>query len=214
MYSFPLTAAQFFSLLPIREMTFDLGEAMEIDETGAGEILTANLGTRLWQGEVQLGDMRRDEVADVTAMLDQLRRPGASFLVFDRAWPAPRMDPTGAALVGAAPVLHSVAANNNDIRIGGLSPGYQLRRHDYVGLVYSGRYGLHRLASNGIADATGVTPPITVSPPLPQGWALGAPLTLVTAACKAVIVPGSYKPGRHRGALTVGASFQWRQTRR
>ena len=101
-YSFPLTRAQFMDLLPVQEMTFDLPEAMEVSETGAGEILTAELGTRLWSGEIRLGDMTPDEAAEALAMIDVLRQPGASFMVHDIARPFPRSDLSGVALAGVA----------------------------------------------------------------------------------------------------------------
>ncbi len=216
-YSFPLTRAQFMDLLPVQEMTFDLPEAMEVSETGAGEILTAELGTRLWSGEIRLGDMTPDEAAEALAMIDVLRQPGASFMVHDIARPFPRSDLSGAALAGAAPKLSAVHANNREIRISGLTPGYQLRRFDSLAFTYAAnplRYALHRIASPATADASGLTGYFEVSPNLRPGWVTGTAVSLSRPACKAVLVPKSVQPGRRRHTLTTGASFRWVQTLR
>jgi hypothetical protein len=216
-YSFPLTRAQFMDLLPVQEMTFDLPEAMEVSETGAGEILTAELGTRLWSGEIRLGDMTPDEAAEALAMIDVLRQPGASFMVHDIARPFPRSDLSEAALAGAAPKLSAVHANNREIRISGLTPGYQLRRFDSLAFTYAAnplRYALHRIASPATADASGLTGYFEVSPNIRPGWVTGTAVSLSRAACKAILVPKSVQPGRRRHTLTTGASFRWVQTLR
>lgn len=215
-YSFPLSNAQFMALLPIRDITFDLPEAMEISgETAGGEILTAGLGERLWQGEIQLGDMTRDEAAECLAMLDVLRRVGGSFLCHDVSRPRPRFDPDGAILGGASPTLHSVEANNRDIRIAGLPSGYQLRRYDYLAFSYGSnpvRRALHRVATPATAAGTGITGAFEVSPTIRPGYASGAAVSLVRPACKAIVVPGSVDPGRRSATLTVGAGFRFIQT--
>lgn len=216
-YSFPLATAEFMDLLPIREMSFELSEAMETDETGGGELLTSDLGTRLWQGEILLGDMTPDEADDALGMLDLIRRAGGSFMVHDRARPWPRADWQGAAISGASPVLHTIAASTREIRLAGLPAGYQLRRRDCLAFSYGAgptRFALHRLAAPVTANGSGLTPLVEVVPNIRPGASTGAAVTLVTAACKAVIVPGSYQPGRRKGRLTTGASFKWQQTLR
>lgn len=216
-YSFPLTRAQLMDLLPVQEMTFDLPEAMEVSETGAGEILTAELGTRLWSGEIRLGDMTPDEAAEALAMIDVLRQPGASFMVHDIARPFPRSDLSGAALAGAAPVLDAVHANTREIRLSGLPAGFQLRRHDYLAFAYGTnplRHALHRIAAPASASGTGLTGYFEVSPNIRPGWVTGTTVSLSRAACKAILVPKSVQPGRRRHTLTTGVSFRWVQTLR
>lgn len=216
-YSFPLTIVQFMHILPIREIVFDLPEAMEIAETGGGEILTATLGTRLWDGEIFLDDMTRDEAADVMAMLDILRRPGASFMAYDISRPGPRADIYGAVLAAAIPKLSSVSGTTREIKLSGLPANYALQRSDYLAFSYGSdpvRYALHRIAAPTSASVGGVTPFFEVSPNIRPGFALNASVTLPRASCKAVVVPGSVQPGRHKATLTTGASFKFKQTLR
>lgn len=216
-YVYPLIPGHFMDLLPIQDITFDLPEAIEMSETGGGEILTADLGTRLWQGEITLGDMLPDERDDVMAMLDVLRVPGASFMVHDARRPAPRLDPTGAILGAANPRLGGVAANRTDIRLSGLPTGYLLRRHDYLAFSYGTnpvRYALHRVARGVAAASDGTTVAFEVSPAVRPGFTVNAPIFLFKAACKAIVVPRSVDPGRRKGILTTGAKFSFLQTLR
>ena len=216
-YVFPLSTAQFFARLPVREMTFDIPESMELSETGGGEVLTANLGPRLWQGEVTLGDMLPTETDEVTAALDVLRNSGASFMACDRRRPWPRADWKGAQLAGVTPTLAVIAPNMREIRLAGLPPGYQLSKRDYLAFTYGSepqRHALHRLANTAEAGPGGMTDLVEVSPPIRPGATVGAEVTLVHAACKAVIVPGSVQPGREGPRLTTGASFRFIQTLR
>lgn len=216
-YAFPLTTAQFMDRLPIQEITFDPAEAMEVSETGGGEILTADLGTRLWKGQIALGDMTPDEAAEVMPLIDILRRGAGSFMVHDVSHPAPRNDPTGSILGVASPVLHSVHANMRDIRLGGLPIGYQIRPHDYVAFSYGSnpvRYALHRVAIQRSAASDGTTGWVEVSPNIRPGFTAGAAVTLMKASCKAIIVPGSFQPGRRKATMTAGVSFDFIQTLR
>lgn len=213
-YSFPLSTAQLMAILPVHQISFDPQEAMELSETGGGEILTADLGTRLWQGEIVLGDMTRDEADECLPMLDLLRQPGASFMVHDLRRPHPKSDPTGAITENADIQLYAVRANNRDIRLSGLPSGFQLRRHDYVGFGYGARIALHRVASQATTAATGITPWFEVVPNIRPGWSAGAAVTLSHAGCKAIYMPGSFQPGRSRATMIVGASFRFIQSLR
>ena len=215
-YSFPLTIAQFMAILPIREIGFYISEAKEVAETGGGEILTAGLGARLWEGEVILDDMSRNEAAEVMAMLDVLGGTGASFMVYDVTRPGPRADITGAVLGASVPKLHTVAASTREIRVTGLPATYQLQRSDYLAFSYGSdpvRYALHRVTAPATAVA-GLTPLFEVTPNIRAGYALNATVTLIRAACKAVLVPGSVQLGRHKATMTTGVSFRFKQTLR
>lgn len=217
-YAFPLSAAQFISRLPVQDITFELSEAMEVSETGGGEILTADLGTRLWKGRISLGDMTPDEAAEVLPLIDVLRRPGASFMCHDISRPGPRGDPQGTALGAATPQLLQVDANNRDIRLTGMPAGYRLSPYDYLAFSYGTnpvRYALHRAASMRQANGAGAFGSgLEVIPNIRPGFAALAPVTLLRASCKAIIVPGSYQPGRRKATMTTGVSFDFIQTLR
>ena len=216
-YSFPLTAALFADILPIRELTFDIPEALELSETGSGEVLRADLGTRLWRGTVALGDMTSAETDDVMAMLDVLRRANGSFMIYDARRPGPRLDPTGTTLGAGSPTLMAISANLRDIRLQALPASYRLRRGDYLAFSYGTnpvRFALHRIAQHSTANASGETGWIEVSPSIRPGAVVGTVVSLLKASCKAIVVPGSVNPGRSRATLTTGVSFDFLQTLR
>lgn len=217
-YSFPLSRAAFMDRMPIARFTIDIPEAVEVSETGGGELLTAELGTRLWQGEIVLGKMTPDEAADALAMIDAARQQGGSFLVHDVSRPGPRLDLDGAVLGSATPAIQAVGASGLDIKLSGLPGGYRLRRYDYLGFTYASgpvRFALHRAINAVTVTAGGVMEDwLSVSPQVRPGWAVGAPVTLLNAPCKAIILPGSVQPGTRSQTMTEGASFKWRQTLR
>lgn len=215
-YSFPLAAADFLDLLPIKSISFGLSEAVELSKTGAGEILTSRLGSRLWQGKVSLDVLLPDEEDDVMAMLDIAQRDGASFLVHDLKRPWPRADAGGAAVAQTTPWLDGVSADTRSVQIAGLPAGYQINRGAWLAFEYGAnplRYALHRVAAAVMANGQGVTGMVEISPNIRPGWSGGTAVSLVRAACKALIVPGTLEPG-NRSRLTTGVSFAWVQTLR
>lgn len=215
--TFPMNTATFMSLLPIRSMTFDLPESVEVSETGGGEILTAGLGVRLWQGEIELAPMEPDEAAVVLSLLDVARGAGASFMVHDVSRPGPRNDLNGTILGAAAPTLMALQSNNREVRVTGLPVGYAIRNYDYLAFTYAAnptRFALHRAVGSVTASAGGTTGWLEVVPNIRPGALVGAAVSLLKASCKAVLVPGSVQPGRRTSRMTEGVSFKWRQTLR
>ena len=216
--TFPLSLEQFFDLLPIASLYLDLPESVSVSRTRGGELLQAETGTRLWEGEVRQGLMTAAEAAAVLPLLNLLRGAGRSFILADRTRPFPRLDPTGAQL-GAAPVqLAWVEPDRRDITLSGLPTGYQLSRRDLLGFAYGVdpvRHALHEVVSASGTAASDGTLSIEVSPPLRPGAGTGTAVTLRRPCCKAVIVPGSFREGSFRnGGLVEGLSFRVQQTLR
>ncbi|MBJ2150601.1 hypothetical protein [Paracoccus sp. IB05] len=214
-YTFPLTLAQFFDLLPIGSVRFEPTENLEISETTDGVLLVADIGVSLWQGTFILSDVMHEEALEISPLINLLRRAGASFLVTDPRRPWPRRDPGGALLSGYAPKLIGVAANRREINIRGLPPGYQLSRGDLVSFTYGAgplRYGLHELMAPVAANSMGNTPLVEVSPPLRPGVLADADLTFVNPVCKAMLTPKTADLGASVETVTSEMSIRWMQT--
>jgi hypothetical protein len=215
--SFPLSLSDFFGDLKVGSISFDLPESMvATGTTGSGEILTADTGTRLWAGEVQMAPMSYDDAEAVSAKISTLRQAGRSFFVYNMAKPGPRFDPNGAALDGATPQIKTVASDNRELTLKGLPYGYVLSPGDYLGFAYGGnptRYALHDLVSGGTANGSGEMT-VEVSSFLRPGAAGNADITLIRPFCKAVLVPGSVSRGVAAGQFITGIKFNWRQTLR
>ncbi|MDZ4094523.1 MAG: hypothetical protein U1D35_06385 [Paracoccaceae bacterium] len=210
---FPLPIDVFFSTLLISEVHFDAPAQVVTSQTGGGEQLTADIGPALWSGEVILGRMTASEAANATAMIDLLGPAGRSFHAYDPRRPFPASDPGGIILGAATPSIFSIPAGGREMRIQGLPSGYVLGRGDYLAFDYgAGRRALHRVVSASVVAAGGTTPVFEVHPMLRAGASVGAAVTLIRPACKAVLVAGSVNAGTSRRTITDGMSFRFQQT--
>lgn len=218
-FTFPLSRAQFFDLLPLSSGHLVLPDTTRTSRTQGGEILRAEYAARLWEAELRLGPMTADEAAAVLPLVHLLGGAGASFMLADATRLFPRRDPTGGLLGSAAPALNSIGANRRDITLKGLPAGYILSRRDLLAFTYGAtptRYALHEIVNAQVtANPDGTTPAIEVVPPVREGAAVDAPVTLKRPACKAIIVPRSFQSGSMRsGTITEGVSFRVQQTLR
>lgn len=210
---YPLSRDEFLHKLPVSEITFYPLEAVEVNETQGGEVLRADFGQALWQGEVRLDILTSAEAGRVDAMLNLVRQGSASFLIYNMNRPYPTDDPDGAGLVGLTPTLAAVSTDRRDVSIGGLTVGYWLRPGDFIGFSYGNpaRRALHQVVIGAAAGAGGIAQ-VEVNPPLRDGFTLAQAVTLAQPVCKAIIVPGSVQPLRSRRGISRDASFRWMQT--
>ena len=215
--TFPLTLTQFWHLLPAGKASLDMGEALDAAQTSGGEVLTADLGTALWSGQIDLGKMPSDEAAAIRPLINLLRRAGTSFLVSDYARAHPRRDPRGLFLGSAVPTILAVGSSYRELSLQGLPGGYPLSRGDLISFTYGTnpvRYALHELVSDVVANSAGQTALVEVSPPIRPGAASGAAVQLIYPRCKARLHPGTAKTGQITHTITSDASFSWTQTLR
>lgn len=211
---FPLPLADFFNGLPIEAGVVDLGEALEMSETGGGEILTAAIGNRLWKLDIAIATRDYQQGAAIMARLDLLRYPGRSLIARASPVAGPALDPKGLNLGGAAVTLAAVAANNRELTLVGLPNGYTLGPGDMLSFRYGTnpvRYALHRIAAGGAAGTDGRLT-VEVTPFIAPGWTVNAPVKLVGAEFKAVVVPGSVDPGKTGSTRVDGIKFSLIQT--
>lgn len=213
--AFPLSKSAFFALLPISKLVFHLPDTRSHTRTRGGDIITSDNGARLWQGEVTLDRITRAELAAVRPLISLLSGTG-SFMVYDVTRPFPQYDPDGSQLAGAAPVIAALPSAR-EISIGGLPVGYRLSRDDLLAFSYATnpvRHALHEVVTGGTANAAGIIPNMEVVPPIRPGAAIGAAVTLIRPACKAIIIPETLQPGTTRATLTDGVTFKFIQTLR
>lgn len=216
--SFPLSLAQFLDGIGIAETTFDLSEALEVTETGGGQILVADYGPRLWEGSITVRAENHNDADRVVARAELLRQAGASFFVTRTTRLGPQADPGGAILGAATPSILTLAGNNRDMGVTGLPPGYVLTQGDLLSFTYGSptRHALHRVIATVTANGSGNIPDhgLEVSPALRPGASIGTALKFLRPFCKAVTLPGSFTPQSQRSTRSYGYSFRWRQTLR
>lgn len=218
---FPVPLADFFEQLPIQYAEPDLTESYETNETGFGEILTADLGSRLWEMKVSIRDGSYEEMQRVRARLNMLRQAGRTLLAHAIPAKYPRHDPTGSILGATVPKLNAVNGNMRDIRLT-IKSGYRVYDGDYISFQYGSnpvRYAFHQIIIPTVAgfvqaDGTGLTPLFEVTPNIRPGFALNANVDLIMPRFKALIKPNSSSAGRTGQRLTSGIGFTLMQTLR
>jgi hypothetical protein len=206
----------FFNLLPIANQVHWLPDQAEYNRTGLGEQLGADLGDRLWTGEIEFGRMRREEAGRVEVLIDLLTQTGRAFHVYDSRRPAPLMDPTMSILGAATPTILSLPSGDpREMSLTGLPAGYVLSPGDYLSWTYGSsplRYALHRVVSGVTAGGGGNTAVFEVSPYIQPGSVTGTAVTLFRPFCKAVLLPGSVQPNRTRHTISEGLRLAYVQT--
>ena len=212
-FTFPLPITQFFNLLPIADIMFDAPEQMQESQTGKGEKMSFELAPQLWVGDVKFGAMTVTESAQVSGLLDILRPAGRTFFAYDPRRRFPLTDPTGSILGASAPVIASLP-NAREMTISGLPAGYVLSIGDYLAFDYGtpARRALHQLVQGVVANGAGLTPVFEVSPMVRPGAAVAAPVTLIRASCKAVLVKGSVSKGTSKSGISRDMAFRFEQT--
>jgi len=216
-YTFPMPLAQFFGKIPIQVAEPTLSDALEYSQTGAGEILTADMGPRLWRMNVNVRLGYYAEIEKVKAKLDVLRHAGRSLLVHSMPLVAPQSDPTGSILGANVVTLTSVNVNNREINLEGLPAGYVLEEGDFLSWTYGAnplRYAMHQVAADAVANGDGVMTNLELSTFVREGVVSGAVVTLIKPLFKAVVLPGSVSGGSSGAMITQGVKFTLIQTLR
>ena len=215
---FPLSVAGFLDELPVQSVSFQCPELVEMSQTAGGDLITGNIGNRLWQGEIMLGRLTRAETQDAQVLIDAVRGACRSFMAYHTTYPYPKADPSGSLLGVASPQIKALDADTRLISLKGLPAGYVLGRGDYLSFDYRTsptRFALHRIVdASVIANGFGETALFEVIPNIRSGASANTAVSLAKPHCKALIVPGAVQPGRQTRFMTDGMSFQFQQTLR
>lgn len=215
--TFPMPITDFFSKMPITVSKFDLGDALEHNETGGGEILSADLGNRLWRMECELVPDYHHSIDACRALLDVLRYAGRSLIAYPPYYNGPATDKKGTALAGHTVTMTAVQPNNREVRLEGLPADFVISPGDYISWQYASnptRYALHRFATGGTSSSGGVSPLMELSSFVRAGYTLPVTVKLVKPEVKMVLVPGSVDAGMSRSLITSGVKFTLVQTLR
>ncbi|MDE2250394.1 MAG: hypothetical protein KGL25_03195 [Gammaproteobacteria bacterium] len=227
--TFPLSLTDFWGKLPIASFTFELGESVNTSKTAAGEVIVADLGSRLWSGSAILTPQYNEDAAATAALISVLRQGGRYFFAVPAHHPAPTSDPDGSVLTAfiaqqptlslnfgansygidpsgtGSPAIASLSSDGRSLSITGLPAGYVLSPGDFLSFTYLSsptRYALHQIVGGATADSTGTTALMEVTPSIRTGAAVGSPVTLVNPYMKAIVTPGRGKMGVSSGIIT------------
>ncbi len=210
---FPMPLAEFWSPLRVASLSLSLPAAAEMSRTAGGEIIVAELGARLWTARVTLAPIRIEDAAALQVKLRLLQRAGASLFVSPRIGDYPARDPNG--VIAASNVtIASLPAGNQTLSLAGLPAGYALSAGDYLAFSYGNPplWAFHQLVTDARADAAGIIPAFGIVPQLRPGAIVGASVTLVKPAFRALMLPGSLNEGALQRTRLSGISFDLIQT--
>jgi len=220
-YTFPLALADFFEGLRLTSLAFELGENMEVSETGGGEFLSNATGPRLWHGAVHIATDTVREMDQVIAKIDLLRQPGRSFFIGDPYHAHGADDPAGSVLGDASVVFDKVHGNNRELKLKGAPHGYEVVAGDHISIAHGTSprvYDYFRVVKGRkflSSQSSTVTGWIEVQPFIPTGISKGTEVRLVKPQLEAVYMPDTFSGGmRKPGGLAQGVSFRWQQTLR
>lgn len=204
----------FYDAVRLASQSFRLEVPRGFSRLANGQSIPSTIGASYWRGSAKLPEKyHRDAIHEVDLM--RLQRPGQTFLIYDKRFNGPIMDPGGAILGAATPTIHTLNSDNLRLRVQGLPGGYKLSTGDYIGWQYGSspvRYALHRIAQTVTASGSGLTPLFAVEPHIRQGAAVGMAVQLVRPVCRAQIISSSY--GNMQLNVTEGAAFEWEETLR
>jgi hypothetical protein len=213
--SFPLQLPQFFETFCPISTTFELGEAALVNETGGGELITSDYGTRLWHGTVTLAPRKPVSVESIKALIRPLQDSRASFLLFPRH---KRVPSGGGVYLEPIGKINSLPSNKRLISLKNLPANYVITRGDFFSFWYSSnplRYAFHQVVEGITANNSGTTGQFEVIPPIKPGAAVDIDVYFHRPRLKAKMVPGSLTITElPRRGYAAGATFAWRQTLR
>lgn len=216
--TYPLALAVFADSLLVSQNSFHLPEQVQQSRTAGGEQLGADVGERLWTGQIMLGRMTRAEAGRPEVLIDLIRQAGRSFLIYDRYRTNPLLDPLGTILGAASVTILALGGDARELSLSGLPVGYTLSAGDYLSFAYGSapvRQALHRVVNTTVvANGSGQTTLFEVTPALRPGAIATAPVQLKKAFCKAVAVYGSIEEATRQSTMTEGLGFSWVQSLR
>ena len=210
--TFPLSLAVFANSLRVESATFTCQTQRQVASLAGGEIISSEVAAALWEGEIALTAMSREDGSQLAALLTELEVPGRAFRIYDPARRYPALDPGGASIAGSSPVISAHTAST--LTLGGMPNGYVISPGDYVSFTYgTDRRALHRFVE-GATVSGGSTGALQVQPHVRGTVSGGTSCTLSSPWCFAVTVPGSVDFGSYSGTLVYGMSFKFRQVLR
>lgn len=214
--SYPYGLSVLADLLAIEEVSWDIQRNDELSGSGDARIWQAELADPLWTADVVLAADFHQVLKQVGALIRKLYGAQESFMLYDPTSMYPLLDPKGVTLGASVVRVKSVGANRKSLSLKGLPSGYGLTPGDKMQILYASasRNFFCEVSEPIAANVSNETAEFEMFPHVPTGLAAEDIVLLKRPACKVFVMPGSFKPGRARGAMTEGASFKVMERRR
>lgn len=193
--------------LEITSVTFSPLRSDNVEGTGSGQILTAELATPLWQAEIITPLSSFDDGRGIRALMNDLNRPGQVFDLYDPIGKYPRKDPNGS-ILGSSVVRIDTVASNGTITLKGLPSGYQLSRGDYMQITYAGRRYFFETSQAATADSGGVTTVFRVFPKIPTSIPANTVVVLINPMIQCQMDPTGLEYGSEDSSNWTMSGFR------
>lgn len=219
-FTFPLALGSFANQLRMAQVTFRLEHQQEISGKANGQAIAAELAPSLWAADVNIINMEQRDALRMQSIIEALDGAINDFYLYDPRCAYPYYDPDGSILSGLTVRLKNIR-NANEIKLEGLTPGFEL----YAGEMFHFNYGgsnqyraLHRIVSDIVANGSGETDWIEIRPYLADpdiantaddGAGNGKQIDLVNPAGRFKML--EFDPGSAKQVMTSGMAFKARQ---
>lgn len=211
--TFPLDSAAFWDKLRIASATFALGDALQINQTRGGQVVTARLGVPLWRATVNLTASAPGRADNIAALVDLVRQSGASFHAYD---PRRRLPQAGWDQGATSVTISAIASDRRELTVAGNLPGSVVTAGDHLSIVYGTRIYYGRVVQGGTFSSAGASSAVTleVTPSLPVAVSTSDAVRLAQPYLEAVYVPGSFAAPERMPGYDAGYGFDIMQTLR
>lgn len=206
------TLAQFFDKLRILDFTLSPSQSLITSQTGGGDILTAEMGPRLWRGSITLAPASHESARVQAGLVAEMMNAGAKFEVIDKKNQFPLRDPTGSVNGTRTPAIGGGSSGKTFV-ITGAAPGYVLSPGDRFSFRIGGKRYFNEVMTQTTANASGTFGALPVMLPIRGSGAAyaDAVVNFKRPALIAQIVPGSVSPFRTNLTHSEGMSFEFVQ---
>lgn len=206
--NFPLGLSLFWQKLRFAGRSgFDLNNYKLTGMDAAGNTLNAKLGQPKWIATVKLAGGWHDDNIAMEALLQTLMLRDGTFYAFDIRRPYPKLDPDGALIGAAAPLINTKGANNRSLSLKALPATYKLSPGDWISVAYSTASVQLLQVCEAVTAAGGVTPEFEVVPFLSAGLAANNPVTIKKASGLFKIGADGYRTADSVGNIMSGSAF-------
>lgn len=194
-----LSLAQFANRLRVTDYTFEPSENVQTTQSIGGITYRVSRGPILWSGSITCSAYTHDGQAQLSALIDKIKRPGNQFLFTPPKSTRPKSFVAGNNLSSVQ--IDGVQASGYDIKLKRLPPNFVLTEGDYFSFNLNGIHRIYRVVTAVTASATG-TATVEVNIPLASG---GLPANNTAVALINPLVTCQYKDRSYSG-VTVGLS--------
>ena len=194
-----LSLAQFANRLRVTDYTFEPSENVQTTQSIGGITYRVSRGPILWSGSITCSAYTHDGQAQLSALIDKIKRPGNQFLFTPPLRSRPKSFVTGDNLSNVQ--TNGTQAAGYNIKLKGLPANYELTEGDYFSFNLNGIHRIYRVVTAVTASATG-TATVEVNVPLASG---GLPPANTVVALINPVATCQYKDRSYSG-VTVGLS--------